>query len=128
MYTAIEVDGLAELDRAFGQVDKELRKRLRTALQSAARPVAGLAHEFALQEISGMRRQQTINWSVFRVGGSNVVYVAPKERGRRGPGGRRPNLADRLVESMDKAAERARPFVERVAGEAVDRSIEAAGL
>lgn len=131
MFSPIEVEGLAELDRAFGQVDKNLRKELRVGLREAAQPVAALSHQFALAQISGLARQQSIDWSQFRIGGGTVVYVAPKERGRRGgrgPAGRRPNLANLLVESMDRAAEQAGPRIERYAERAVERAVTEAGL
>lgn len=128
----IQVEGLAELDRALGQVDKTLRKRLRLAETQAAAPVAAISHELAVSEISGMRRERTIDWSQFRIGSNATsVYVAPKERGRRGrrgPAGKRPNLANLLVEKMDRAVERARPGVERAIERAIDDVVTEAGL
>lgn len=132
MSNPIEVEGLAELDRAFGQVDKELRKRLRLAEREAAAPVAAVSRELAVSEISGMRRQRSIDWSQFRIGSNaTTVYVAPKERGRRGhrgPAGKRPNLANMLIEKMDKAVERERSRVERAIERAIDEAVTEAGL
>ena len=132
MTNPIEIEGLAELDRAFGQVDRGLRKRLRSAEREAAKPVAAISHELAIAEISGMSRQRTIDWSVFRIGSNaNTVYVAPKERGRRGhrgPAGKRPNLANLLIEKMDKAVERERPRVEQAIERAIEQAVMEAGL
>ena len=132
MIPPIEVEGLAELDRAFGQVDTMLRRELRTGVRTAAEPVLAIAHEFAISSISGMSRQRTVDWSQFRVGSTaNMVYVAPKERGRRGhrgPAGKRPNLARLLLESMEKSVERARPRITKGVERAVEAAITEVGL
>lgn len=127
----IQVEGLAELERAFGRVDKELKRRLVVGLRLAAEPVAALAQQTAVSEISGLQRRKAIDWSEMRVGGTSFVYVAPKQRGRQSranPALKRPNMANLLVDAMDKAAERARPEVERRVERIVDSAITAAGF
>lgn len=72
--------GLQELQRGFRAADKELSRELRTGLSKAAEPVKEDAEQFAATRI----RNIGPDWSRMRVGVTQrVVYVAPKERGRR---------------------------------------------
>lgn len=127
-FSAIEVEGLADLDRSFGKLGRLVRARFREGMRLAAQPVATLARDKALANISGMQRARTVDWSLMRVGGSNVVYVAPLQRGRasrRNPARKRPNLADLLIEkSLEPAAEQARPIIEARARQAVEQAIK----
>jgi hypothetical protein len=108
--SAIRVEGLRELDRAFKNVSKDLQKGLRKELRDVAEPVRALAETKAVSEISHIGP----SWSRMRVGfARGTVYVAPKSR-RRG-GEPRPNLAGAL---MDRAMQ---PALDEVAPEIVTR-------
>jgi len=110
----VVVKGLAEMNRAFARADRDMKKDLRNTLKDVAEPVREEAEVLAGQKIRNMGNGP---WSRMRVGvTTNLVYVAPKERGRRGNiGSRRTNLADLL---MDRAME---PALDAHAGEIEDR-------
>lgn len=92
--SAIRVEGLAELQRAFARADKTLSRELRDRLRDAAEPVRADAEQLAETSISRIG----LPWSRMRVGVTrHSVYVAPRKRGaRRGPA-KRPNLAELLL-------------------------------
>lgn len=94
----VRVEGLRELSRAFALADKAERKMFRDTLKDIAEPVRATAEINAVLGISRIG----VPWSRMRVGVTRTsVYVAPRQRGARGRGGRhRPNLADLL---MDRA-------------------------
>ena len=81
MANPIQVEGLAELQRAFTAADRALREDLRDALQEAAAPVRSDAQTLAGITISHM--PQGSSWRLMRTGilGGTIVYVAPVERG-----------------------------------------------
>lgn len=91
----VRVQGLRELNAAFGRLSVELKAELAAGLAAAAEPVRSTAEQLAGSNIRNIGDQ----WSQMRVGvTSKVVYVAPKRRRRRGSP--RPNLAGLL---MDRA-------------------------
>lgn len=104
MAGTVAVRGLQDLSRAFRVADQSLKKNLRGELREIGRPVAELAQKLAIQEISGLSRGRTVDWSQTRLGVTQkLVYVAPKQRGRRSRQNemiRRPNLKSLL---LDKA-------------------------
>lgn len=106
----VAVRGLAELQRDFRKMSKDLSGELRGELRGVAKPVAQTAEQLAVQEISGLRRQADRGvgrplWSRMRIGvTSRLVYVAPQQRG--GRGGRRPNFGGLLMsQAMEPALE-----------------------
>ncbi len=99
------VKGERELVRAFNLAAPEMRRRFRASLRDIARPVKDEAERLARDDISGLARSKK-RWWKMRIGVStNLVYVAPVQRGLKGRGdlpGRRPNFADLM---LDKAME-----------------------
>ena len=92
----VRVHGLREMNRAFAKADKSLKKDLTKKLKDVAKPVRDTAMILDVQNIRNIGK----DWSKMRIGATtNVVYVAPVERGRRSTR-RRPNLAGLL---MDRA-------------------------
>lgn len=114
---AIRVEGLRELNRAFARADRVLNAELKDGLRDAADPVRADAEALA---VSGIPRIG-LPWSRMRVGVTQkLVYVAPKERGRK-RGRRRPNLAGLLTErAMVPALEQNTAEVERRVGRVLD--------
>jgi hypothetical protein len=110
MSEAIRVTGLRELNRAFAECDKELKRELARELKAAGEPVRAAAQGFAASRI----RNIGPSWSQMKVGATaKSVYVAPKAR-RRG-GSRRPNLGPLL---LDRAME---PALDAKSDEVVKR-------
>lgn len=97
----IHVRGLRELNRSFRDIDRGLHTALRSELMEVARPVQETSHVYALDRI----RNMTDPWSEFRIGVTQrLVYVAPKQRGRKRGSRRRENFARLLAErSMEPA-------------------------
>lgn len=77
----IKVQGLKELDRAFGKVDKDLRKELRVALKEAAGIVAddarGRAERFGSKTAGGIKPYSLTGSAVVRqsIGGRRIRPV-----------------------------------------------------
>jgi hypothetical protein len=89
--STIQVSGLRELDRAFGQIAQDVRKELRLELRKVAEPVRVRAESLAVADIRNIGGQ----WSRMRIGvTSGGAYVAPKTRGHGSP---RPNLGTLLM-------------------------------
>ena len=112
MANAIQVDGLADLQRAFTAADRALRQDLKDALEEAAAPVRTDA-QLAATTISHMT---TVPWTRMRIGTlGSVVYVAPVERGVKGrqQARRRPKFKNVLGPRMDLALEKNRGHVIR---------------
>ena len=117
MAKAIQVDGLADLQRAFTAADRALREDLRDALQEAAAPVRSDSQVLA-GTISHMTTNRTSDWTRMRTGiiEGTIVYVAPVERGSKARGDsrkRRRRFKDVLGPRMDLALERNRGQVVR---------------
>jgi len=100
--STLHVRNLAALQRAFRLAGREASGELRELLANVAEPVRATAQRLAGSEIRNLHRSEP--WTVMRVGiTQSLVYVAPKERGRRSrqrPQASRPNLAGLL---MDRA-------------------------
>lgn len=112
---------MRELQRALQRGDRALKKDLRDRLKDAAEPVAHDAAALAVSEIRNVRSGD--RWSMMRVGVTQrLVYVAPKQRGVRGRGGkRRPNLADLMMtRAMEPALEQNRAQVEHKLEQLID--------
>lgn len=94
--SAISVQGLRDLQKAFSLAEKGVGRELRDTLREVAKPVQHDAERLAVDRIPRIG----LPWSRMRVGVTlNSVYVAPKQRGKgrgRDPR-RRPNLFDLLL-------------------------------
>jgi len=120
----VVVKGFRETAAAFGRVNKQFPKDLRKQLLASAVPVRDTATSLAGQTIRNLGAGDP--WAQFRIGGGlKIVYIAPKQRGRRSKFDarrRRPNLAPRLMdEAMIPALERNREKVAALADEALHR-------
>jgi hypothetical protein len=113
----VRVKGLREMKRAFKEADKNLGKELTKSLKKVAEPVRADAARRAVQEIPTIGH----DWSEMRTGvTTQVVYVAPKQRGRRSDL-RRPNLASLLMErAMQPALDAHTSDIERELGHMLD--------
>jgi hypothetical protein len=105
------VEGLRDLQRAFRLADRKQEADLKSTLRRVAEPVRA---EAELLAASGIPRIG-LAWSRMRVGVTQTsVYIAPRQRGSRGGGRRRPNLAGLLLaRSMVPAITRNQPRVVR---------------
>lgn len=122
-FAPVEVEGLAESNRALTQAGRELRAELRVEMIAAGEPVRMRAEQFAQSSIRNIGEQ----WSRMRVGFTgSLVYVAPKRhRGRFS----RPNLAPLLIDRvLVPAAEAERGRVEAGVERAVENSLRRVGL
>jgi hypothetical protein len=110
-FEGIRIQGFRELSRAFAVADATLSREFRDALEEAAEPVRVDAEILAVDTIPRIG----FAWSRMRVGVTrSSVYVAPRERGRRRRGTRRPNLAGLLLgRAMEPALESNIPGVEK---------------
>lgn len=118
----VVTSGFPELSRAFGRINKEFTKDLRKELRKAGEPVARYAGLLVGEHTHvGVGKP----WSQFRVaGGVKVVYVAPKQRGRKSrhdPTRRRPNLGDILLRGMELSLARNQEAVARRVDRVLDR-------
>lgn len=99
----VRIEGLRELSRAFDRADKALVRELKTALREAGEPVRADAERLVVAQIPTV----TLKWSRMRVGVTrHSVYVAPRARGARVPGRRRPRFAGKMLEPMTQALDR----------------------
>jgi hypothetical protein len=116
---AVEIRGLRELDRAFTQISRDVKRGIRKELRDAGAPVRSRAEQLAVAEIRNIGGR----WSGMRIGvTSRTVYVAP--RPRRSGGSPRPNLAGLLLnramqpaldEQRDEVIRRLESWIDRVA-------------
>jgi hypothetical protein len=118
----VVVKGLNEMSRAFARADKGLKKDLRSSMKEIADPVRADAERLAGSKIRNMGAGP---WAGMRVGVTqNLVYVAPKQRGRasrRNDRIRRPNLADLLMDrAMNPALDAHASEIEDAFGDALD--------
>lgn len=108
----IRVKGLADLNRALAQADRDVRLGIRAEYRKVAEPVRADAEQLALGNISHIG----VPWSRMRIGVTQrAVYVVPKQRGVRGKDRRRrrPNLAGLLYPQMQKALDQNAAEIER---------------
>ena len=122
--SAIRVEGLRELDRAFEAANRAQQKDLRDSLRRGAEPVRTDAERRAASEITNIDEGDP--WQRMRVGVTRTaVYVAPRRRGVKARGDqakRRPNLADRLMDdAMQPALDENRDEVEREVENVLER-------
>ena len=106
----INVKGLRETYRAFGNISDDVQGELRDGLEQAAKPVQALGERYALERIRNMPRSPA--WAEMKIGVSKreaLVFMAPATKGRAGRGRtkrKRKNLANLLLErSMEPAVE-----------------------
>lgn len=124
------IHGYQDLQRAFRQVDKDVRLGLRRQLREAVEPVKQTAHVYA----QGRIRNMTDPWAQFRVGiTQRLVYVAPKQKGRNKRGGnqrlRRPRFGDLLMtRAMEPALDANKQQVEVRVWAAIEQSVQRAGF
>lgn len=115
--TAIRVEGLDDMVRAFGAADKALKADLQDALEESAAPVRRDAQILTPAAVHNLGAGQP--WARMRTGVVNrsIVYVAPVERGtqaRRNPKLRRgQKYAKRALPPMEQALTRNRDAVMR---------------
>ena len=126
MTLVVRIDGLQQFERALREAEPVVYRELRKGLEMAGLPVARTAHGLALQKIPKV----TEPWSEFRVGSTTqMVYVAPRQRGSKSGSRKRPQFARLLTE---RALEPSVPFAEvelqRQADAALRRAIEKADL
>ena len=120
MAGTVAVEGLRELTRTFNQAPKDVKKAYRAELRSVARPVQATAEGLALSEVRNIGPA----WSQFRIGVTQkLVYVAPKQKSRRGRRSR-PNLARLLADRVTgPALEKNRHRIEHDFDRMLDRLV-----
>jgi len=117
----IEVKGFREMRRNLAKADKDVAKELRTTLRKAAEPVRRDAESNAAREITNIGPV----WGRMRTGVTqHEVYVAPRQRGRRGKL-RRPNLAGLLMDrAMQPALDAHAKEIESEVGDMLDTLVK----
>ena len=117
----LRVRGYNETIRAFNRADKALKTEMRAAFRDVAEPLRSEAESLAAARITYVGPK----WNRMRTAiTTNLIYVAPKERGRlskKNRGLRRSNMADLL---MDRAMQ---PALDRNEADVADRFDEALG-
>ena len=115
--SGIEVKGFREMRRNLRNADKDLDKGLRKSLRAAAEPVRRDAEALTDRQITNIGPV----WGRMRIGVTQQeVYVAPRQRGRRGKL-RRPNLAGLLMDrAMQPALDRHESDIEKEIGDMLD--------
>jgi len=118
MPNTLQLRGFRELSRAFAVADVTLEREFRDALREAAEPVRVDAEILAMDTIPRIG----FEWSRMRVGVTrSSVYVAPRTRGSRRRGTRRPNLAGLLLgRAMEPALESNTENVEKSVEKVLD--------
>lgn len=112
---AIKVENYKNVLKAFGAASKTVERGFTGSLKEAAEPIAESAEQLAGSgEIRNLHDGDP--WTKMRIGVTQrMVYVAPKERGRRTRGRPqigRPNLKPLLLDrAMEPALERHRDDV-----------------
>lgn len=125
----LRVEGLAELQRHFAVIDKELSGDLRDGLRKAAEPVRLQAESLTAPVIgsvgstrAGRRR---VPWHLMRVGVTRAgVYMVPRQRGSRDQRRRRRSYRTTVLPLMLAALHRNEGRVRREAERAINRSID----
>lgn len=81
--SAIAVEGLSDLVRAFRVANREVARDVRTAIEQAGEPIRQRASDLVRTEISGMARSR-LPWWTIRAGveRNTIGYIVPNERGR----------------------------------------------
>ncbi len=132
MPTTLIVNGFEELQKSLRLSGPAVQKAMNDGLKAGAEPVRALAGLYARERISGMKRARRTPapWSIMRVGvTTRSVYVAPVERGLKGPfdlPGRRPNLFNLLLEkALYPASDAGAPLVAQAVEVLIDEAIAA---
>ncbi len=122
----INVKGLAETYRAFGNISEDVQDELRDGLEEVGKPVQALGERYALERIRNMPRSPA--WAEMRIGVSKreaLVYMVPDNTGRAGRGRgkrKRKNLASLLMNrAMDPAVEDNVETTERELEKVIDK-------
>lgn len=118
----VRVHGFAEMNRALRRAERDIRVETRAELRNVAEPIRTDAEKLAVENI----RRIGPKWSRMRTGmTTNVVYVAPRERGVKRKGDfrrRRPNLAGLMMDrAMQPALERHEHEIDEQFGHALNR-------
>src|SRR5215471_13089965 len=124
----IYVTGLRELSAAFSKLERETRLGLRAEERAIAEPVRRDAEALAPERLTRIGR-----WAKMRTGiTQSVVYVAPREHGRRGRGFRTERqrrsdqiFAGRLMDwAMEPALHRHEAEIERQIEQVLDHATD----
>lgn len=124
MADAVRVTGLADLNRALRRTSKEVRVGIRKELRGVAEPVRSESEVLATARIRNIGPPtREASWSRMRIGVlTDVVYVAPKQRGSRGgPRSRRKFAGLLMVRAMQPALEHHAADAEREVDEMLGR-------
>lgn len=126
----VEVEGLAELQRALRELPGGIQQALKRGLIQGAEPIRTRAEALAAAEISGMSRQVTAHWQGMRVGTQGpLVYLAPASRGARHQPRRRPNLGGLLLgKAMEPALVQGEDRLSAAVEREIDKAVAAAGF
>src|SRR5580765_8464450 len=118
---ALVVEGLHELQTGFAQQERDVKLAFRGGLRQVAEPVQRGAEELAQGYISHIGPR----WSKMRIGITrDLVYVAPRSRGRGNRNRARPNLANLLMNrAMEPALEQHASEIEARFGEILDHVV-----
>ena len=119
--STLRVEGLAQLQRHFAVIDKEIAGELRDGLRKAAEPVESHAERLTLAKI-GLGR---VPWYTMRIGVTRYgVYIVPRQRGSRNPNRRRRSYRTTVLPRMLAAVRANEGRVRREAEVAINRSID----
>lgn len=121
--TGVTVSGFTELQKTAAQSEATLRADLNANWRRIAEPVADGAEALAVENIPRIGDK----WYQMRPGiTQSMVYVAPRQRGRRGADPRkRRKFAGLLMDrAMEPALERNRTRVEHEVEEVLDRFVD----
>lgn len=133
MADTIHVEGLKELDRAFGKLSKDLRKELRDELRAAGRIVSAEAKTIAAQK--GLVRSGKLVRAIRPTVKGGSLFVRDGARGSDGfPYPKRYEFEGGRRQPSDAASYRGtgsrafmRPALERTSGQVVERIDEMLG-
>lgn len=111
---AIRVENYKNVLKAFGAASKTVERGFLGSLKEAVEPIREDAERLAGSTIANLHSDDP--WTLMRIGATrSVVYVAPRERGRRtrgNPAIGRPNLKPLLLErAMEPALDANRDTV-----------------
>jgi hypothetical protein len=120
MAGAVAVRGLSDLTRDLKRMAAtDLSTDLRDELRKVAEPIAYRAEQLAVSEISHMG---TSSWRKMRIGvTSKVVYIAPRQHGKKVGAQKRPAFGLYLYEqAMEPALDEFAPLLNARVEKAID--------